>query len=52
MVPAGFYTPGLGSTSTSPELCRACNGKGIVFVPGKLPDVFPPPNDYQEVTSS
>lgn len=39
-VPAGFYTPGDGVTSTAPEDCRTCGGRGILKV-GALGHVEP-----------
>lgn len=31
-VPTGFYTRATGATSTAPETCQACDGKGILKV--------------------
>lgn len=33
-VPNGFYFGGGYSTSTTPETCRSCNGKGYILVEG------------------
>lgn len=41
IVPNGFYiavgTPYYSTTSTAPETCRSCGGKGIIIVPDSVP---------------
>lgn len=32
-VEAGFYNPGLGTTSTTREVCHSCGGAGIIWHP-------------------
>jgi DnaJ-class molecular chaperone len=32
-VPNNFYLGGTSSSSTAPEMCRACTGNGIVWGP-------------------
>lgn len=31
-VPTNFYSRGTGATSTEPEVCRSCDGKGLLKV--------------------
>lgn len=45
LVPNGFYSQTSGqwsSTSTSPETCKSCSGRGYIVVPSEKSDFYNP----------
>jgi hypothetical protein len=42
-VPAGFYSPYGSGTNATPETCRSCNGGGVVWSGGTLPQMIDGP---------
>ncbi len=32
-LPCGFYAPAMATSSVSPEICKTCNGQGIIIKP-------------------